>query len=191
MLSTILVVGGTACHPHFIPRLRDSLHHLLTPAPNDTPPPVPIGDASMRANETKLHRIKQHHPFTSLAPLRSKLAIMNDPSPLANLAIAGIAPRWSPHLVPWVGASLAGALRTGGPEMQREEWHALQAEAARKGEQWRDDLDVAEAEVAALLGANIDELRPGEALGTVGRKRGWRDSAELPDWSRGTISAGV
>lgn len=81
---------------------------------------------------------------------------------------------------------MCSALKTGGPEILREEYDTLAAESAVRGEQYRQHLDDAhsEAEVAAVVGLSLDELRPGMATLGSGRKRGWRDGAFLRDWTR-------
>ena len=141
MLSSILVTGGTASLPGFIPRLRDTLLQSLSasaqpPTSLDagtqpSPPKVHrITSPEYRAAETAAWRRRHERPYAVLAPLRGKLAILNDPCPLDVLESeneregalgagsgstskgqgrsAGRAPRWTPGLMPWVGASLAG-----------------------------------------------------------------------------------
>lgn len=78
------------------------------------------------------------------------------------------------------------ALKTGGPELLREHYDGLANESTARGEQYRaalDDAD-AEAQVAAAVGVEMADLRPGMALASAGRKRGWRDGALLDDWTK-------
>jgi actin-related protein 10 len=76
-------------------------------------------------------------------------------------------------------------MKTSGPEIQREEYDTLCAESIARGENWRMMVEEAEVEMAALVGVEVESLRPGMALGDVegGRKRGWRDDRVLGDWS--------
>lgn len=58
-------------------------------------------------------RKRHEEPYRPLYPLRGKLSVMNDPDPLEGeggsmAGNAGMATRWSPGLVAWVGGSLAG-----------------------------------------------------------------------------------
>ena len=127
LVSTLLIVGGTAALPGFIPRLRASLLQLLSPPDRSTSSnsnaqsmnidsgplaPAPLRTPESRRVEEQLWRTKKDHPFGSLYPLASKLAILNDPTPLDGdgaLKNAGVAPKWTPNLMTWVGGSLAGS----------------------------------------------------------------------------------
>lgn len=77
-------------------------------------------------------------------------------------------------------------LKTGAPEVLREEYDTLLGESITRGEQYLTDLKAAEVEVAALVGVDVEALRPGEALisGQGQRRRGWREGVVLKDWSR-------
>ena len=83
-------------------------------------------------------------------------------------------------------------MKTGGPELLREEYDALCADALARADENRTLLDEAEAEIAALVGLDIDELLPGMALDGLGakRKRGYHEGPILADWSRG-VTAGL
>ncbi|KDQ16509.1 hypothetical protein BOTBODRAFT_30843 [Botryobasidium botryosum FD-172 SS1] len=100
-VSSILVVGGTAMLPGFIPRFS----------------PFSI-------------RRPRYDPYAPLRPLAPFISILNNPVPpltasstLAG-ANAGKAPAFAPAILPWVGGSLAGTLtvKTGGEEILRERW---------------------------------------------------------------------
>lgn len=81
---------------------------------------------------------------------------------------------------------VSSALKTGGPELLREEYETMLSESAARGDQYRTALDdvEAEAQVAAAIGVSLDDLRPGMALSGDGRKRGWRDSVPVNDWTK-------
>lgn len=100
LASSILVVGGTASLPGFIPRLRNDIIRLLPPAE-----PEPLSsDARIEAAEW---RRRSKDKYAHLHGLGSKIAIVNDPAPGPKKS-SGSAPRWTPALIPWVGGSLAG-----------------------------------------------------------------------------------
>ena len=72
---------------------------------------APLHTPESRRIEAQMWRQKKDHPFRALEPLASKVAILNDPTPLDGegaLKHAGVAPRWTPSLMTWVGGSLAG-----------------------------------------------------------------------------------
>jgi len=95
MISSILVVGGTASLPDFIPRLCDDLTEALQ---TDTP-----RDRTMSLAQWKK---RNQEPYRELYGLQSKVAILNHPKPVNSRS--GTAPRWTPSLMAWVGGSLAG-----------------------------------------------------------------------------------
>jgi actin-related protein 10 len=101
MASNILVVGGTACAPKFIPRIRDSLATLLEP----TNPTFQPNDMTVSA-----WKARSHEPYRELYGLKSSMAILNDPRPAEARggSKGGTAPRWAPSLMSWIGGSLAG-----------------------------------------------------------------------------------
>ena len=71
--------------------------------------------------------------------------------------------------------------------MQREEYDTMLSESITRGEHYIQAHEEEDVEAAALLGINIEELRPGEALAKLeGRKRrrGWKDAVPLDDWTR-------
>ena len=118
MASSILVSGGTAMLPGFIPRLHAEIIRAAAPPPQspskrpDKPTPP------------------QYDKYASLRPLLPYFAILNNPNPpLPNSerakANAGKAPAFSPATLAWVGGSLAGSLKTGGVEVARERWDEI------------------------------------------------------------------
>jgi len=92
LISSILIVGGTAMLPGLIPRLRKELARTLNRPSNGTP--------------------RRHDPYAPLQSLASSIAIVNDPAPPPSAssaaANAGKAPAFTPALFPWIGGSLAG-----------------------------------------------------------------------------------
>ncbi|ODO00748.1 hypothetical protein L198_03075 [Cryptococcus wingfieldii CBS 7118] len=195
LISTILLVGGTSSLPNFIPRLRISLLQNLLPAPSlssdePPPPPSPIGTLARKLEDAKLWRHRKSQPYQEIYGLFDKVAILNDPAPVdgAGNGKGGRAPRWVPSLMTWVGGSLAGSLRTGGPEMTRETYDTLLSTSLARGEVYREELEEAYASVAASVGASVEDLRVGEAVKDargLGRRRGWRyGKGVIEDWSQ-------
>ncbi|KAJ7455301.1 actin-domain-containing protein [Mycena galericulata] len=159
LASSILVVGGTSMLPGFIPRLQHEL--LRAVAPPQTPPRQPS-----RTDRPDRPPLPQYDPYASLRPLLPYFAILNNPSPPAAttaraVANAGKAPAFTPATMAWVGGSLAGSLKTGGVEVNREQWDL--ADAAN-----RDGDGNAEASM---------ELE--------------RVQIVLPDWTRSPLPAGA
>lgn len=103
MISSILVTGGIAALPGFIPRVRNE---LLCRIPAER---MALNFADPLA-EVSSWRQRSKEPYAELHGLAKRLAIINDPAPLDGAASAsgGTAPRWAPPLVAWVGGSLAG-----------------------------------------------------------------------------------
>ncbi|OCF46109.1 hypothetical protein I317_00199 [Kwoniella heveanensis CBS 569] len=195
MFSSILVIGGTPSLPGFIPRLRIALLHHLLPPPTGSEDPnaprSPLNTPAQRMEEVAIWKKRsKDEPYQTLYRLSGQLSILNDPAPLDGDegSRGGRAPRWTPGLISWVGGSLAGSLKTSSPEMTRETYDTFLSVTSSRGEAYREELEAAEVEVAALAGVSVDQLGVGEALndvGHLGRKRGWRDGVGLlGDWSR-------
>ncbi|CCA68903.1 related to fungal specific actin related protein-Laccaria bicolor [Serendipita indica DSM 11827] len=109
LISTIVVIGGTAMMPGFIPRLHDEIVRTLTKV---TP------TASVRSPKRRAY-----DPYEPLRALVDHVAILNDPSPVPSRArTAGSAPAFAPLCMSWVGGSIAGALKTGGQEILHDKW---------------------------------------------------------------------
>ncbi|KAG8834823.1 hypothetical protein FRC17_006931 [Serendipita sp. 399] len=112
LISSILIVGGTAMMPGFIPRAHQEIVRTLS-KPNPTP--------SMRSPKRRVY-----DPFEPLRSLVDNVSILNNPSPPAALSSdarnGGTAPAFAPLCMAWVGGSLAGALKTGGEEILHDKW---------------------------------------------------------------------
>ncbi|KAF7336758.1 Fungal specific actin related protein [Mycena venus] len=144
LASSILVVGGTSMLPGFIPRLQQELVRAVGPPP--TPSRLPA-----RQDRPDRPSLPPYDPYASLRPLLPYFAILNNPSPppattARAVANAGKAPAFSPATMAWVGGSLAGSLKTGGAEVNREQWDM--AEANRDGDGSMDvSADVERAQI--------------------------------------------
>lgn len=127
------------------------------------------------ALSVRLHRVRHSPRFAPLVGLAPHLAVLNHPCPTtttgSSSAVArkqeGSAPSYSPALQTWVGASLAGALKTGGEEVTREMWDA----APRR----KTGPATAAAATTLPTGGLVEELE--------GWERGDREG-RLPDWTR-------
>ncbi|KAI0648997.1 actin-domain-containing protein [Trametes meyenii] len=124
LASTILVVGGTPMLPGFIPRLQAELIRAVTRTTSQSAaPPTRSGRP----------RPATYDRYAALRPLLPYFAVLNNPAPpppsSTNAAAnAGKAPAFTPAMMAWVGGSLAGALKTGGVEVQREKWDEAEAQ---------------------------------------------------------------
>ena len=105
LASSILVVGGTAMLPGFIPRLHGELLRAIAP-PTLLPRQPTRPDKSLPP---------QYDRYASLRPLLPYFAILNNPSPpppsserAANNA--GKSPAFLPATMAWIGGSLAGSV---------------------------------------------------------------------------------
>ncbi|OCB90085.1 actin-like ATPase domain-containing protein [Sanghuangporus baumii] len=158
LAGSILVVGGTAMLPGFIPRLHNELVRLLTHEPTHRSP--------SRSNRPSP---PLYDPYSPLRPLAPYIAILNNPSPRqsdSNITTsAGKAPAFTPAMLPWIGGSLAGAMKISGAEIPREKWDEAEAE----------EEDMEEEDLAALA-SSIPTKRPG---------------FHLPDWTRAVLPPGA
>ncbi|WWC93024.1 uncharacterized protein L201_007988 [Kwoniella dendrophila CBS 6074] len=212
-ISSLLITGGTASLPGFIPRLRVSLlHHLLPQLSFDQDQMMnsPLGTKENRKEETISWRRKSKEPYNEIYGLSSKLTIINDPAPLDGSSSeggnkGGKCPRWTPGLMSWVGGSLAGALKTSSHEITREAYDTSISISIARGELFREELEEnlvdSQINLKEVEGINIEDLKVGQAnkyeidesneLNKLisKRKRGWKDNANLFDWSRGSIKA--
>ena len=114
MVSSILLCGGVCMLPGFFARLQVELHTALAVQP------IPASTSRRQPKATYKTR------FAPLSALRNSVAILNDPCiHLAGddvHAKSGTAPAWAPSLLPWLGGSLSGMLKTSGREVLREAW---------------------------------------------------------------------
>ncbi|RXW16334.1 hypothetical protein EST38_g9525 [Candolleomyces aberdarensis] len=169
LTSSILVSGGTAMLPGFIPRLHSEILKALSPPP--APPP------SRQNSPSKSNRPlpPQYDKYAALRPLTPYFAILNNSTPPAApseraRANAGRAPAFAPAMLAWVGGSLAGALKTGGSEVIRENWD----ETEGPGGTGEDENEAAESSDAAM-----------DTTSSPSRK------AVLPDWTRSPLRPGA
>ncbi|KAJ7031404.1 actin-domain-containing protein [Mycena alexandri] len=156
MASSILAVGGTSMLPGFIPRLQHELVRAVTP------PPTP----SRHPTRPEKYTLPPYDPYAVLRPLLPYFAILNNPSPPPStttraVANAGKAPAFSPATMAWIGGSLAGSLKTGGTEVNREQW---------------DMADMANREGDTSIDASMEVERA---------------QLVLPDWTRSPLPAGA
>ncbi|PPQ64597.1 hypothetical protein CVT26_001995 [Gymnopilus dilepis] len=117
LVSSILVSGGTAMLPGFIPRLQAEIVLALNPPTT----------SSRHLGRRGMAVPPPYDKYGSLRPLLPHIAILNNPSPPPPAseragANAGKAPAFSPATLAWVGGSLAGSLKTGGVEVARDKW---------------------------------------------------------------------
>ncbi|KAF8623632.1 hypothetical protein AX17_007332 [Amanita inopinata Kibby_2008] len=158
MASSILVIGGTAMLPGFILRLQTELIRALAP------PQEPHGH-STRSDRPLL---PPYDKYAALRPLKPYFAILNNPSPPPPAssrasANAGRAPAFIPATAAWVGGSLAGALKTGGAEVARENW---------------DEVDLQEQVDEDGMEMDVDTVVP-------------KKKNILPDWTRSPLPMGA
>ncbi|KAG8905919.1 hypothetical protein FRB99_007999 [Tulasnella sp. 403] len=241
LASTILVVGGTAMLPGFIPRLQAEIAKALSSSPQprscdhlalDTGregavTPTPSGAATPDHDVTTPTATRFSHqrqpqpdpspkrqppPYDPYAPIRSlttHVAILNNPSPSSAeqsspeaRANAGKAPAFAPALMPWVGGSLAGALKIGSEEIVRERWDEA---FERDQDAQREELDAIALAVMAQPESASPAKSPrkqryhapiaqpvGASIALEGGG-GLRPPAFtlLPDWSRTPLSVGA
>lgn len=128
--------------PGFIPRLQHEILRAISPPPPSTRLPSKPG----RTIPPTYDR------YSSLRPLTPFFAILNNPNPgepqsARARANAGKAPAFTPATMPWIGASLAGALKTGGIELAREKWD----ESRGKGKGGEEDALILDPTDSGLL----------------------------------------
>ncbi len=98
-----------------IPRLRDELIAALAERgpPSATRPDGPVTPQIRRQlHRTQVLQVKERlaDPWFKLRGLRAGIAILNDPEGLGEAINPGSTPAWTPGLMSWVGASLAGCV---------------------------------------------------------------------------------
>lgn len=165
MASSILITGGTAMLPGFIPRLHAEIIRALS-----TPPPSPSKPSKHSRPPPPVY-----DRYSMLRPLLPYFAILNNPNPPAGTSErakmnAGKAPAFAPALMAWVGGSLAGSLKTGGAEVARERWDEI------------DDQNRAADESM--------DVSP-DAGPEAGQESPQKVKSILPDWTRSPLPAGA
>jgi len=78
-------------------------------------------------------------------------------------------------------------LKTGAPEVLREEYDTLLSESISRGETFAAEQAAQLHELqeaAAAIGVDLESLRPGEALTAGKRRKGWKEGVVLRDWTR-------
>ncbi|KAM0754774.1 actin-like ATPase domain-containing protein [Meredithblackwellia eburnea MCA 4105] len=111
-----------------------------------------------KALSDRLSLLRSTPRFAPLVHLADKLVITNDPSlsalsstesstrPTPLPPKSGAAPNFAPALLPWIGGSLAGALKTGGEEILREKWEEAVEGAVEGLMEMGDDEAVRDAD---------------------------------------------
>lgn len=193
MASNILVTGGTSMLPGFIPRLRASLLAALDVVPSDNasrepssssssiPSSPPADLSSPRRHSPQTSRSKSKHPYFLLLPLRYSIALLNDPTPPRSFSSAkpfqtqgGTAPAFAPSLLPWIGGSLAGALRSSGrAEVARDQWD--EARERRVGRERR------------RVKVERRKKREGEGKGEEEEEKEEEEEDDEERWARGGV----
>lgn len=142
--------------PGFISRLHTEILRRLEP---------PTPSSPTTSSPLKHARRPVYDPYGSLRPLTPFISILNNPSPPPDTVRAGKAPAFAPAILPWLGGSLAGALKTGGEEITREQWDEADVE--------REDVVDEELEVPQAT----ERVRQGGSV--------------LPDWTRTQMPIGA
>ncbi|KAG9039960.1 hypothetical protein FRB95_004432 [Tulasnella sp. JGI-2019a] len=240
LASTILVVGGTAMLPGFIPRLQAELVKCLGAVPPSTQPlsstalggrstptqtssgvstpedpattPTAHRSFCRQQQTSSLPRRPRYDPYSQLRALVPHIAILNNPSPFNTdelsapaRANAGKAPAFAPALMPWVGGSLAGALKIGSEEIPRERWD--EAYEQDHMEQMQELTVIAEAAAAALAGESglasptkspSKQQPPLPVIQAIGASVAYEGGGMhppaftyLPDWTRTPLGLGA
>ncbi|KAI0091100.1 actin-domain-containing protein [Irpex rosettiformis] len=159
--SGIVIVGGTAMLPGFIPRLHAELVRAISPSL--------MQGATTPTGKPRRPRPSTHDRYAALRPLIPYFAILNNPAPPSPTtsrasANAGKSPAFTPATMAWIGGSLAGVLKIGGTEVAREKWDAADAQA------------------------EPDEDDPMDPLIQTPKPTGW---SILPDWTRSPLPNGA
>ncbi|TFK93695.1 actin-domain-containing protein [Polyporus arcularius HHB13444] len=167
LASSILVIGGTPMLPGFIPRLQAELTRAVSQTSNSS-------SSSAAPSRAGKARPAVYDRYAALRPLLPYFAILNNPAPpppaSANAsANAGKVPAFTPAMMAWVGGSLAGALKTGGVEVQREKWDEAEAQSD-------EDVPMESSPPRPAGGAGV-RSSPAKNI--------------LPDWTRSPLPVGA
>ena len=155
--------------PGFIPRLHTEILRTLS-----TPPST----KQLNTSKSSKHILPPYDKYAPLRPLIPYIAILNNPKPPAvpasdrAKANAGKAPAFVSALMPWVGGSLAGVLKTGGAELAREKWDEMD-EQDRVGLSNEMDVDGDRVQLVAGGGSPM------------------KARSILPDWTRLSLPMGA
>jgi actin-related protein len=124
MISTILITGGGSMMPGFPLRLENCLHTLLHREKRYIP---------LRGLSRNIHIINSgtHKTTVSQRPSNPVPSQSSDTTSEEGSGQAGTDFCWERSLLPWVGASLVGALKSGG----HEEWTKESLEAVKSAGQ--------------------------------------------------------
>ncbi|KIO34497.1 hypothetical protein M407DRAFT_209681 [Tulasnella calospora MUT 4182] len=155
---------------------------------------------------------RAYDPYATLRSIAPHIAILNNPS-ITNmvghasphaLANAGKAPAFAPALIPWVGGSLAGALKISSEEVVRDRWDEAYERDQDAQRQELEDLAIntvtIEPETASpMKSPRKSQLRyrppPAQPVGAsiILEGGGLRPPAysALPDWTRSPLSVGA
>lgn len=164
MCESILVTGGSAMLPGFANRFRTQLTLAVEQAE------LPGGMLSV---SKFISRSRQEPISLGQAPLQSAICVLNDPWPDNAGAKAGkgsgSAPAFVASLLPWIGASLVGALKTSAlAEISREAFDqalasALVAESNKSPTKGTAATEATTSQRPAVRGSNR-----GSFVGVVG-----------------------
>lgn len=189
-----------------------------TPTPSASGANTPPDAVTPTATRFHHHQVKvpsprrAYDPHATLRSLTPHIAILNNPS-IANmtgyasphaLANAGKAPAFAPALMPWVGGSLAGALKISSEEVVRERWDEAYERDQDAQRQELEDLAIntvaIEPETASpMKSPRKSQFRyrppPAQPVGAsiILEGGGLRPPAysALPDWTRSPLGIGA
>ncbi|KAH9824688.1 actin-domain-containing protein [Melampsora americana] len=122
MVSNLVIAGGGAMIPGFIPRLKTELIQSLESAQSQLT--MSLEDSNLPRHHKAKRGLPRYHSISSLS---SSIHILNDPylnKPIPTFSLTRPA-SFQPHLLSWIGGSLAGAMRIGGQEVIREHWDSV------------------------------------------------------------------
>jgi actin-related protein 10 len=200
MVGGIVVSGGGAMVPGFCGRLWEELGRIVAGG---------VGDEDMNTSSGKKRKRPKpkYDKYIALRSLLPHICILNNPNPSSSLSLpspssssmpmsmsdrakatSGTAPAFSPSLLPWIGASLAGALKTGGVEVARERWDE-EADNANNDEDDDDPPTSPDDDTAGAAGSGAGSRM--KSVGASVKKGAGHNKGDantprnvLPDWTR-------
>ncbi|KIY51794.1 actin-like ATPase domain-containing protein [Fistulina hepatica ATCC 64428] len=162
LASQVLISGGSAMLPGFLPRLHAEILRGLRLPPSPSRPSRP----RRFVHEREKLPIPAYDPYSPLRPLAPYIAILNNPSPPQRARQqTGKAPAFTPAAMAWIGGSLAGALKIGGAEIMRERWD--------EASQWEEQAAAEEEDDDGVMTTDVPR------------------SLLLPDWTRPPLPVGA